>query len=183
EKNMIIGARAAAIFLKDLSHVVVADCTIIDSHIGIQLLEVRSITIYSNILKNSSFAAIFLIDTSDTLMYRNTITGGHIGIYFVSESSRNRIIANDFIDASLGIVVDRSLGNGGNWFFYNNFIDSIAVDHDFNRWDDGKGRGNFWSRHRGRDANNDGISDRPQRIFGAGWNRDNFPLMEPWKRE
>ncbi|MCI2426373.1 right-handed parallel beta-helix repeat-containing protein [Candidatus Acetothermia bacterium] len=183
EKNMIIGARAAAIFLKDLSHVVVADCTIIDSHIGIQLLEVRSITIYSNILKNSSYAAILLIDTSDTLMYRNTITGGHIGIYFVSESSRNRIIANDFIDASPGIVVNRSLGNGGNWFFHNNFIDSIAVDHDFNRWDDGKGRGNFWSRHRGKDANNDGISDRPQRIFGAGWNRDNFPLMEPWKRE
>ncbi len=193
--NLIIGARAAAIFLQDLSHVVVAECTIIDSNIGIHLQEVRSVTIYNNILTNSSFSAIFLIDASETLIYRNTITKGDIGIYFVRRSPRNRIIANDFIDVSPGVVVegiirDRDgniiggfLCNGGNWFFHNNFINSLAVDHTFNRWDDGQGRGNFWSRHRGRDADNDGIGDRAQRIFGEGWNRDNYPLMEPWERE
>ena len=183
ENNTIIGgARTAAIFLKDLSHAVVAECTIIDSNIGIHLQGVRSVRIYNNILKNSGFATILLVDTDATLIYRNTIFEGDVGIYFVSGSPRNRIIANDFIDASPGIIV-LAKSNGGNWFFHNNFIDSIAVDHDFNRWDDGQGRGNFWSRHRGRDADGDGISDRPMRILGAGHNRDNYPLMEPWERE
>lgn len=183
ENNTIIGgARTAAIFLKDLSHAVVAECTIIDSNIGIHLQGVRSVRIYNNILKNSGFATILLVDTDATLIYRNTIFEGDVGIYFVSGSPRNRIIANDFIDASPGIIV-LAKSNGGNWFFHNNFIDSIAVDHDFNRWDDGQGRGNFWSRHRGRDADGDGISDRSMRILGAGHNRDNYPLMEPWERE
>jgi parallel beta-helix repeat protein len=184
--NLIIGARAAAIYLKDLSHTIVVENTIIDSNFGIRLQEVRSVTLYNNILKNSGFTAIFLLETSDNLIQGNTITGGGTGIYFVSGSSRNRIIANDFIDLSPGIAVlgvRGSLRNGGNWFFHNNFINSVAVDHDFNRWDDGEGRGNFWSRHRGRDADNDGISDRFQLIFGGGRNRDNYPLMEPWERK
>jgi nitrous oxidase accessory protein NosD len=107
---------------------------------------------------------------SGNTIIQNQIANNKIGIYFTWKSSfvfesnqmNNTIFHNNFISNSQNVV------NGHELFT----PDCINI------WDN-NGVGNYWSDYNGTDANNDDIGDTPYVIDGN--NKDNYPLMAPYK--
>ena len=112
--------------------------------------------------------------TNITLMGEN-----NFGIYLVAANDNN--ITGNTISNHLGKGIKLSLLSLNNTIYKNNFIDNAvnAFDDSNNSWDNGK-FGNYWSDYTGKDKNEDKIGDTPYLIPG-GNNKDNHPLMEPYK--
>ena len=112
--------------------------------------------------------------TNITLMGEN-----NFGIYLVAANDNN--ITGNTISNHLGKGIKLSLLSLNNTIYKNNFIDNAvnAFDDSNNSWDNGK-FGNYWSDYTGKDKNEDKIGDTPYLIPG-GDNKDNHPLMEPYK--
>ena len=112
--------------------------------------------------------------TNITLMGEN-----NFGIYLVAANDNN--ITGNTISNHLGKGIKLSLLSLNNTIYKNNFIDNAvnAFDDSNNSWDNGK-FGNYWSDYTGKDENEDKIGDTPYLIPG-GNNKDNHPLMEPYK--
>lgn len=104
-----------------------------------------------------SDTAIHLLGSSFNVFEGNAIARNRYGVVTAVNSRNNIITGNSFLDNGI---------NGHD-------------PHHWNQWSQ-DGIGNYWSDYRGRDVNQDGIGDVPNRIP-----HDNHPLMMPpvqWTR-
>lgn len=90
-------------------------------------------------------------------------------------------------------MIGNTIENNVNWgvwysssrenvFFHNNVIGNrpqVSDSRTDNLWHDPETKeGNWWADHTGTDGDNDGISDTPYAILGAGNTVDPYPFME-----
>jgi hypothetical protein len=129
--------------------------------------------------------------TGENQIVNNTITDTQVGIHLYSSTGDNnapshspdQIIQNTIKNNGVGIEISASTNYPkSNTIYHNNFIDNgvqIKINNSVtNVWDDGAGKGNYWSDYGGSDVNSDGVGDTPYTINAE--NQDSYPLMTPW---
>jgi parallel beta-helix repeat protein len=103
-------------------------------------------------------------------------------------SGNNIIKGNTISNNPEAIRLDFSSSNS---IFFNNFIDNtnqVWTSGSTNTWDNGEGKGNYWSDYIGSDLDGDGVGDtevpHPYVSQGNGYFQlDYFPLVDPWSPE
>lgn len=110
----------------------------------------------------------------------NNITGNKYGCW-IECSSDNTFKGNNFLDNSeIGLYL---LGSEWNLIYRNDFQGNEvnAKDTSGNNRFDWKHTGNYWDDYDGKDADGDGIGDKPYEIPGNGDSKDAYPVMHPFR--
>jgi len=186
--NTVLGS----ISLLDCSSNAVSENTVSGNDYGIYLGSslglCNSNTISGNTVSVNNYGIYQYMGTGTTIS-GNTILGNEYGIHisgFSNTISRNTISGNGY-----GIY----LYYGTHEIYHNNFIDNTYQVNIFNsennKWDDGAGKGNYWSDYTGLDDGSngrtagDGVGDtkipHPDVDQGNGYYQiDNYPLMDQY---
>jgi parallel beta-helix repeat protein len=122
-----------------------------------------------------------IIEENNKLLIWDEEKSSNTGI--ILNAAYNSVINNNNISENKGTGINVSVSSTENIIYHNNFINNTinAFDDSNNSWDNGV-KGNYWSDYEGIDENYDEIGDTPYLIAG-GDNKDNYPLMKPYKGE
>jgi len=142
-----------------------------DSAVGANIMNSRRIRIEDNrILRNRGIpgVGITLKDCDDSLVGGNTIAANARGL-LLDGSSTNRFVGNRFDANDTAVTLfssaERNRFSGNQ--FSGNWSDVVLSGRDSGTaWSD-NGRGNYWSRYRGFDFDDDGVGDAPHPLLGA----------------
>jgi len=166
----VLSNNFVGIIIYHSNNILVTDNLIIDNQKGIEPISSSYNTITNNILTLNWIYGIRLF-ASD----RNSIIG-------------NNVSYNQKTTFTYGISLEA--GSDGNIIYYNNFINNTnqAYENQTNTWDNGAGKGNYWSDYVGVDDGSgvgrfgeprvagDGVGDTDVPHLGLDW----YPLMSPW---
>jgi parallel beta-helix repeat protein len=155
---------------------VVRENMVSGSYLGIYLYQPKSSNFISENTFTDNWIGIYLFRSANTTIYGNNVSGNQ-GALTVISSVYITISWNTISDNYGGLHLDNS---NTNQIYHNNFIDNTKHHSSLglvNTWDDGKGKGNYWSDYEGLDNDGDGVGDTelPHRDV------DSYPLMEPWE--
>ena len=148
---------------------------------GIHILS-NSCVISNNVITHNNLSGILIDGFSNNIIINNTITNNHKGIeiFFGSPLGNNTISGNTIaLNDWYGIyIVYSSL----NKIYLNNFTDNGNQTYNIgtNFWDDGVGKGNYWSDYEERYPNATEIDDSD--IWDTPYfidenNQDNYPIV------
>jgi parallel beta-helix repeat protein len=135
-----------------------------------------------NIISDNEYIGITIDTSSSNLVRENTISGSNYGIYITTTwwfpYSNYNVITRNIISNNNNEGIFIEWDHDYNEIYYNNFINNgnQASDYAINTWDDGSGKGNYWSDYTGSDTDSDGIGDTDLPHVGL----DYYPIMEPW---
>ena len=163
ETDYVIDYEVGQIILVNCDNIVAENLDLSNTSVGIELFE----TYYSaikNIECSNNYYGICVYNSSDNIITGNNILNNDNGVYLHSDSFKNKIC-------------------------HNNFIDNIenAYDKGKNIWDDRK-YGNYWSDYKERYPNSKPKILRPwiwnisYKIPGQVDNKDNCPLVSQWPK-
>ena len=152
-----------------------------DLHRGISLHGGSNVTIKNIEIREFEYG-IHLQHSSNNTISGNNITENAWGINLVY-SSDNTINGNNITNNDTGILVH--LSSFDNTIYHNNFIGNtqqvqIPTSGQANFWDDGAGKGNYWSDYEERYPNATEIDGSG--IWGTPYvidenNQDNYPIV------
>jgi parallel beta-helix repeat protein len=139
-------------------------------------------TLSGNNITNSSCGIEFSY-SSNNMVYGNIITASHYWGVWLSDSLNNSISGNSIANSQYGIYLSYSSNNS---VYHNNFIGNTyqvggtIETSSSNVWDDGAGKGNYWSDYEERypdaeEIDGSGIWDTPYVVDEN--NQDNYPLV------
>lgn len=182
ENCHIIGAKRYGIWLVKVDTPIVHKCWIEGCFFGVGLKESNEAAISDNTFVNNEVRSLSLLESSQCHLFNNTIVSGQCGIWLDGKTAKNLIHDNVFDHC---LVVGMWISNLCDWnhIYYNDFIRCRAISDSINRWDDGKGVGNYWSRYSGEDKDQDGIGDKPFSILGTAYEYDYHPALQPFHWE
>ena len=151
--------------------VVIARNTFSDSVVGANIMNSRRVRVDHNaIARNRGVPGIGLAlkDCDDSTIRNNEISANARGL-LLDGSSKNRFADNSLrandTAATLFSSAEQNVFSGNQ--FVDNWSDLVLSGRDSGtRWSDG-GRGNYWSRYRGFDFDDDGIGEAPHPLVGA----------------
>jgi nitrous oxidase accessory protein len=142
-----------------------------DSAVGANIMNSRRIRIEDNrILRNRGVPGIgiTLKDCDDSTVRGNTIAENARGL-LLDGSSANRFLDNRFDANDTAVTMfssaERNRFSGNR--FAGNWSDVVLSGRDSGTAWSENGRGNYWSRYRGFDFDNDGVGDSPHPFLGA----------------
>ncbi len=206
-RNVKLQGCYSAIYVEESTNITIISNNMVGNGYGIVMRESYNTTIVGNNITNGSTGIIFYSSSNNTII-ENNISCNNQGIEFYSISHYNnilsnnltantkhailfdggtfhKIIGNNITNNAVGICND--FGYQNCTIYFNNFITNTenvqidtGLDVELATWDNAK-EGNFWSNYTGVDNNGDGMGDTPY-IINA-YNKDNFPLMLPFKIE
>ena len=139
---------------------------------------------------NSNIGILFeRTDPSHRLnvIHGNIISNNQVGISMITSESNeitNNLVCNNSV---YGIAIWTCMvGCDNQMIYYNNFINNSqhASDKGQNTWYNAETKkGNYWDDYKGKDILPPyGIGDTPYKISGGGYNRDWYPLMQPYPK-
>jgi len=179
ERCRVFGARSTAINLVKIEMACITGCKMENSFYGLAIEKGRGVRISDNTFSGNEYTGLFLVNAASNDIYDNPFSAGGTGIMFYEKAMNNTVHDNVFDHCKIGISI-LSLAGGGNHIYYSDFLSCRAASEACNLWDDGKGKGNYWSQYGRKDADGDGIGDVPYRIFGSGYESDYHPAMSPF---
>jgi nitrous oxidase accessory protein len=145
--------------------------TFTDSVVGANIMNSRRIRVADNrIRRNRGIPGIGLTlkDCDDSTIERNDIVENTRGL-LLDASSENRFTGNAFRanDTAVTVVSSAERNAFGANDFVDNWSDVVLSGADSGtRWSI-DGRGNYWSRYRGFDFDDDGLGDSAHPVVGA----------------
>jgi len=164
------------------SNVTIKNIEIREFEYGIYLQHSSNNTISGNKITENAWG-ILLVDSSDNTINGNNITNNYGAGIELDFSSNNTINGNNITNNDTGILV--YVSSFDNAIYHNNFIGNnqqvqIATSGQANFWDDGAGKGNYWSDYEERYPNateidGSGIWETPYVIDEN--NQDNHPIV------
>jgi len=139
-------------------------------------------TLSGNNITNSSCGIEFYY-SSNNMVNGNSITASHYWGVWLSDSLNNSISGNSITNSQYGIYLSYSSNNS---VYHNNFIGNTyqvggtIETSSSNVWDDGAGKGNYWSDYEERypdaeEIDGSGIWNIPYVIDEN--NKDNYPII------
>jgi len=145
---------------------------------GIFLSGKSNVTIKNMEVKGFAYGIWFDMSSNNSI-FGNNITN-NIGGILISYSSNNSIYGNKITNQYYGIALTDSSNNS---IYHNNFVDNPQQVYSYNStnvWDDGAGKGNYWSDYEDRyphaeEMDELGIWNTPYVIDIN--NQDNYPLV------
>lgn len=151
--------------------VVIARNTFSDSVVGANIMNSRRVRVDHNVIaRNRGVPGIGLTlkDCDDSTIRNNEISANARGLLLDGSSNNrfadNTLRANDTA-ATLFSSAEQNVFSGNR--FIDNWSDLVLSGRDSGtRWSDGS-RGNFWSRYRGFDFDDDGVGEAPHPLVGA----------------
>ena len=174
-KNMEIKKFWDGIVLKYAFNNTILDNTMTNNHDAIFLGHSFENVISENNVKGSFAWGIWLLYSSNNSICGNIVSNNYIGIDLSRCCDSNRIYGNTIKSSSLfSLGISHSLNN---IIYHNDIVGKLYIENTTNIWDDGAGKGNYWSLYFGVDQDGDGIGDTPCVIDEN--NQDNYPLMSP----
>jgi len=149
-----------------------------DGH-GIYLYDSRHNTISRNNISSIKYYGIWIKSSSNNNISENNIKANNPGIKLY-ESSNNNISRNNIKANIIAIEVGYSSNNS---IYHNNFVENTEQVYSYNStnfWNDGDGKGNYWSDYEDRypgaeEIDESGIWNTPYVIDIN--NQDNYPLV------
>lgn len=141
----------SSMIIADSSEIAVNENLIADNMDGIEVLN-ATLCVFINNNITSSVNAISMVASNKNTITGNIFASNAIYGLYLSQSSNNTIINNNFV------------GNGRH----------ASLRNSSNLWDDDF-EGNYWSNYTGTDTDNDGIGNSPHAIDAN--NTDNRPLL------
>jgi len=186
----VIRAFENGIYVSFSDHITVSGNTLVENNAGIWLSDSSYNAISKNAITANVYEGIYLFSSSNNVVSGNRITLTVFdGIYLYS-STDNTIYENTIRDNGYGVSAYYS---SSNQIFHNNFINNTSQanpNSNADVWDKGYPLGgNYWDDYSGVDLysgpdqniiGRDGIGDNGYIIDQD--NRDNYPLMNPYKR-
>ena len=138
---------------------------------GIYLSSSSTNNITGNNVNNNHWDGIIVHDSSNNTFIGNNVSNNRKGIYLY-DSCNNTIYFNNFIN------------NTDNVYFYTsttiwNSPLEMSYTYDGNAYTNYVG--NYWGNYGGIDADGDGIGDTHYSIDSESDERDDYPLMKPFK--
>ena len=134
---------------------------------------------YNKIIDNrieDSFWGIYILNSEYNIISQNLINKNGRGIYLRDAASNN--ITNNLIEENNQHGIYSYQSNWHNLFYGNYFVENNIDAYDnstFNYWNSSS-IGNYWSKYKGVDLNDDGIGDSPYSISGSGGAKDYLPM-------
>jgi len=204
-QNVVVQNAQDGFCLELCSNCVIENCTIQNTHFGIEMADARNNTIAKNRFFNNSLAIHYYgegnifrgnvfqnndegvnMESSYDMFEQNLFVDNNIGIYVACYSHHNTFYGNTFINSTrtnMQIWLSHS-----NLIYYNNFFKLgsqvvIEAPEYLNFWSNGT-HGNYWSDYNGTDLfsgvnqtelGSDGIGDTPYLMTEN--NFDPYPLM------
>ncbi len=178
ENCHVSGAQSVGIKLVNVHKPALSNSKVTGNHIGLFLDNAQQCKIQGNNFIDNEYAGIIVTTTSRSTIDANRFGSAQFGVTLINNSKNNTFTANTFTDCSLGIAIS-TIDCGGNTIVGNDFFGCRATSNSYNRWDKDE-QGNYWSKYRGTDSDGDGIGDTPYRILGDAYERDRYPVMEPF---
>jgi len=128
------------------------------------------------------WAALTMIGSTGCEVSGCLLVEGGPAIGLRESSTGNRFVGNVFL-SGCRTAIRLDVQCGGNLLARNDFHGTWCVSDSYNRWTDAEGNGNFWSRYRGEDRDEDGVGDSYYRILGEAREFDQHPAMTPFHPE
>jgi parallel beta-helix repeat protein len=145
----------------DSDNNLIAKNDIANCSVGIHVDSSHSNNIVANRISNGFVGLAAIRESSDNIFYANTVASNTAAISVAG--TNNRLYGNSFLNNLQPVEsADKIWGP--------NPSSSITL------WYNGQ-EGNYWSDHKGTDANGDGIGDSPYVVDSN--NSDPYPLMNP----
>jgi parallel beta-helix repeat protein len=128
-------------------------------YMGIHLEHSNKNNITDNTAINNGYG-IYLFSSSDNNITNNNVSKNDDGIHLNSYCYWNNFTGNTiYQNNDNGIHI---YGSDNNIFHHNNIINNTNQLFEYkkkNIWDDGNGKGNYWSDYNGSDEDDDGVGD------------------------
>jgi parallel beta-helix repeat protein len=160
----------------DCDNNVINKNTVSDSYIGIYMYASTGGAVISENTVSDNYFGIYLYKSSGISMLGNTVFDNEGSGFSLHESTGNMLRWNTITDNKAGISFYAS---DDNFVYHNNFVDNEGQFGSYestNTWDDGEGKGNYWSDYEGDDLDGDGVGDTEIPHLDVDW----YPLMDPW---
>ena len=175
----LVGGKKAGLLLKNVENVSVEKNAFLGNENGLLLESSKRVQVSKNTFKDNNYA-LSLFDCLYVTIGNNDVLENAFGIYLQS-STTNELTENLIKDNGWhGVYLDMT--SRFNKIYHNSFVDNGGTagacdGSGLNTWYE-EGKGNYWSRYEGKDANGDRIGDSSYKVPGKEGNYDKYPLIE-----